>query len=452
MSRDDRVLYLAPDRIELALARLGQVTADTVECAAIPLDSAGNGCQVTEPLAVLHAMWSAEAQTERADTSLHAVVSNRYVRWQTIPWSDTLLNRKSSEAQYRFQFATVWGEGGAEAAVYAADDAPYGMPRVVMSMEAATVDHLKDTAREHGATLVSLRPMIVAAWDAVSHRIAEKEYAFCTVEQDSMTLAVIRGDRMQTVITQAWSSDWAASLDLFWRRAVLRDTLLSGIGTLYTLNLTEPMIAATLPKGGVIALLDVPGVVAANENAPPAALILAAGRGRNTLDFIAQPVRFNGWRLSLLAAGVLLASVALGQVWSHHISMDGFQRELAQSNTSVRPHARTRSASERRDLDARILSVNEAIGQLNLPVTALLRAIQPPRDVRVALLGMEVTGRNAGMLKISAEARTGQEMATYVAYLAEKKLFETVYLTKHEIAEHDPERPFRFTLEATWRE
>jgi hypothetical protein len=446
------VLYLAPDRIELASAKLGQVAADTVERAAVPPGSAGNGCNMTDPLAALSAAWPTEMQTDHGDTSLHAVVSNRYVRWQTLPWSDALLKRKSSEAQHRFQFATVWGETGADAAVYAAADAPYGLPRVVMSMDGAAVDHLKSLVREQGATLVSLRPMIVAAWDAMRHRIAEKVYAFCTVEQDSLTLAVIRGGRMQAVVTHAWSGDWVVALELFWRRQVLRDTSLSGIGALYTLNLTEPMIAANLPKDGVIALLDVPGMAVTNKNTTPAALILAAAPRRKTLDFVTQPVRFNGWRLALLAASVLLASLALWQVWHYQIYTEGFQRELAQSTVFVQPLARTRSASERRELDARILTVNEAIGQLNLPVTALLRAIQPPRDVRVALLGMDVTGRDAGMLKISAEARTGQEMATYVAYLAEKKLFGTVYLTKHEIAEHDAERPFRFTLEATWRE
>jgi len=458
VSQADCVIYLAPDRVEFALSKLGQVMADTVIHAVVSPAANGTGNWMAEALAVLRAAWPLNTRpTPATARRVYVVISNRYVRWQLLPWNDALLDRKTSEAQYRSVFSAVWSNVLAGNVVYEADDAPYGMPRAVMSMEGAAVDDLKSLVNEHGDKLVSLRPMIAAAWDAVCDRISEKDYAFCTVEQDSLTLAVIRGGRMQAVTTQTWNEDWVDVLDLFWRRAMLRDASLSGIGKIYTLNMTEPVVAINFPKTSPIMLLDVQRIGATGNDATPVALNLAAALSldaatHSTLDFIRQPLRYKGWRLGLLVTGVLLTGVAVWQGWQYHVNMEGVQHRIEQVNATVQPLVRTRSASEQRALDIKVRAINEAIGQLNLPITSLLRAIQPPRDVRVVLLGMDVAGRNMGVLKISAEARTGQEMATYVAYLSDKRIFDTVYLTKHEIAEHDPEQPFRFTLEATWRE
>lgn len=75
-------------------------------------------------------------------------------------------------------------------------------------------------------------------------------------------------------------------------------------------------------------------------------------------------------------------------------------------------------------------------------------------DLRVAVLSLTTTpatsSSQASRVKIVAEARTGADMARYVAFLAERKPFTGAYLSEHEIDENAPERPYRFTLEAEW--
>ena len=74
--------------------------------------------------------------------------------------------------------------------------------------------------------------------------------------------------------------------------------------------------------------------------------------------------------------------------------------------------------------------------------------------MRVAVLSMEAAtsekDEQVAIVKVQAEARTGAEMANYVAFLAERKPFGRAYLVQHEIDETSQERPYRFTVEALW--
>jgi hypothetical protein len=101
--------------------------------------------------------------------------------------------------------------------------------------------------------------------------------------------------------------------------------------------------------------------------------------------------------------------------------------------------------------------VNAAVRELNLPISALLAALQPPADLRVAVLGVDVTSgaqaaAGTSSVKISAQARAGADMARYVAYVAQRRPFDSAYLVRHEIAGDAPDRPYRFTVEAAWKE
>lgn len=179
------------------------------------------------------------------------------------------------------------------------------------------------------------------------------------------------------------------------------------------------------------------------------------------LDFVPGPPPVRGWRLALLVFG-LLVSIGTGVRWwlqaDATAALEG-QLSRAQPRAVAIP---VRSAARQRKLEMQAKAIGEAVRQLNLPITDLIKTLQPPKDIRVALLGLDVGGKGvgsesdgvnaAGVLKIAAEARTPQEMTTYVAFLGDQPLFRSVYLVKHEIHAASPERPYRFLLEAQWRE
>jgi hypothetical protein len=175
------------------------------------------------------------------------------------------------------------------------------------------------------------------------------------------------------------------------------------------------------------------------------------------LNFIPVAAPVMGWRLLLLLLGAC-ALLAWGQRWQAQNAVNAqLQQQLAQSRPVPKASAPTRSAEQQRDLEAHAKVVAEAVRQLNLPVAKLFAALQPPKDIRVALLALDLNAKTgsggSSLLKITAEARTPQEMMAWVAFLDEQALFQSVYLVKHELAvsQGGGEPGWRFLLEAQWR-
>jgi hypothetical protein len=102
----------------------------------------------------------------------------------------------------------------------------------------------------------------------------------------------------------------------------------------------------------------------------------------------------------------------------------------------------------------RMAAVNAAIQRLNLPLDAVLASVRPPKDLRVALVGLEAAGtaQSASALKITADAASPEEMTRYVAYLADRGPFGQAELVRHEVtAGPNGLVLFRFSVEAAWR-
>jgi Tfp pilus assembly protein PilN len=94
-------------------------------------------------------------------------------------------------------------------------------------------------------------------------------------------------------------------------------------------------------------------------------------------------------------------------------------------------------------------AVNTAVLQLNLPWRALHDAIGSATPASIALLVLEPDARKR-RIKLTAEAKSSEDMIAYVAGLKQQELFSDVTLTRHEINDQDPNRPIRFQLEAEW--
>ncbi|MES2128101.1 MAG: hypothetical protein V4463_12575 [Pseudomonadota bacterium] len=166
------------------------------------------------------------------------------------------------------------------------------------------------------------------------------------------------------------------------------------------------------------------------------------------INFVTRAAPLTGWRFALLVVGVLaLGATSLFAIVQLRIAAR-LETDLAQAQPR-RAERPTLSVTQQRDQEQQIKSINDAVRQLNLPVTRLIKTVQAPRDIRVALLGMDLA---AGTLKISAEGETARDMINYVAYLGEQSLFTSVYLVKHEANLASPDHPYRFQLEAQWRD
>lgn len=101
--------------------------------------------------------------------------------------------------------------------------------------------------------------------------------------------------------------------------------------------------------------------------------------------------------------------------------------------------------------ETQALAVNKVIGQLNLPWRDLFDALEAATPASIALLEIEPDA-NKHLLRGAAEAKTSADMIGYIEALKKQSLFKNVELTKHEINDQDPNKPFRFQFEAIWNE
>jgi Tfp pilus assembly protein PilN len=125
----------------------------------------------------------------------------------------------------------------------------------------------------------------------------------------------------------------------------------------------------------------------------------------------------------------------------------------AQAQAQVRTQAQARTAPElvRPPVpEAQAAAVNAAVQQLNLPWRALHDALQASTPANIALLALEPDAKKSS-LRITAEAKSSDDMIAYVEQLQKADWFTTVLLSRHEINEQDPNRPIRFQIDALWR-
>ncbi len=100
--------------------------------------------------------------------------------------------------------------------------------------------------------------------------------------------------------------------------------------------------------------------------------------------------------------------------------------------------------------ESQAAAVNAAVLQLNLPWRALHDALQAGTPANIALLALEPDAKKSS-LRITAEAKSSDDMIAYIEQLQKGDWFSAVLLSRHEINEQDPNRPIRFQLDAQWR-
>jgi len=174
------------------------------------------------------------------------------------------------------------------------------------------------------------------------------------------------------------------------------------------------------------------------------------------IDFAPRSLRRTLLRTPPRSAGFLFAVACLCfatvLTWSRYqedqAELEALQAALAARTRAARPLPVV-AAPKVAVSEAQARAVNAAVMQLNLPWRELHEAVRAATPDSVALLALEPDAKQR-TLRITAEARTSDDMLAYVARMQEQRWFGTVLLSRHEIAEQDPNRPLRFQLLAQW--
>src|SRR5688572_12892261 len=95
--------------------------------------------------------------------SATVVLSNHFVRYAVVPWSDALAGAAEEEAYLRHHFAKIHGERAKAWTLRAAEDR-HGVPRLASAIDSALLEELKSGFPKGGkARLASVQPELMEA-------------------------------------------------------------------------------------------------------------------------------------------------------------------------------------------------------------------------------------------------------------------------------------------------
>ncbi|MDR1935081.1 MAG: hypothetical protein LBS49_05805 [Candidatus Accumulibacter sp.] len=413
----------------------------------LPMPPIGGEAALLEAIAAAEREMLACAD-KSAVCEVRVLVADSWLAQTELPW--TMAMRRPAAAQASAAtLIELAGFDGDWARPMSLDDAPYGLPRLAVAYPQTLIAGLERLVAALGARLGSVLPFSVAAWETIPRRGKQTLAALAILDRGLLVFAFGSGRLGEVAVRRSPPGDGesARSLRESWRRMCLRRPELAGLKSLTVIALDAS--AAGAPEAP-FEPFDLSGGPA---NGLPVSLRLAARAHavRHALDAVPQhPHPSSGTRAALALGAVLLAAMT-GQLITNAREIGALATRIDEIRPAPVPVV-VEPAWSRGELP-RVHAVNAAIRELNLPVAAILRALQPPPEIRVAVLGIDasaVADEGTRSVKVFAEAPTGAEMARYVGFVSARRPFISAYLNKHEIVEAAAGRSFRFTLEVRW--
>jgi hypothetical protein len=154
----------------------------------------------------------------------------------------------------------------------------------------------------------------------------------------------------------------------------------------------------------------------------------------------------------MLIVGVVLVSVASLEYRAVRAELAAHQVKLAEVRKSGKRVGASAARGRSGDVTAAVHEFNvarNALQRLSLRWTELFAALESAPASNVALLAIEPdAGKN--VVKVTAEAKSAEDMLGYVERLQAASGLSEVVLASHQVRASDPLLPMRFTVVASW--
>jgi hypothetical protein len=444
----------------IGAARIQAMLVPAVGDAVLLLDEAFAGMQLDGSLnEVGHDGIGLAAALGRLEDSsargarIRAVLSDRWLSSACVPWDASQYQARTARAGAQ-AYVQAAGHDCSAGDTLRFDDAPWHAARLAIGYPASLLGALHAWAQRTGGSLESVLSLAAAV------SMARRQSAPGSGAPVSAVIEPITGGPDTESVFHAVLIKWAAAgmrLEEVCARplvGVLSDPAEAVVPVVRRLSWSSaPEVPQAQPA---IEVIDFSRPVQAGHLSGLLswwAVDLAARRRLRVhpLDAVARYPAWTGvqaFAVAALASACLVAGLRLA---SDHAA-------LRTAREAALPVAgRTFAPAQSREELRKVTAINTAISELNVPLPSLMRALQPPKDIRIALLGLELGSAGADTsrpaLKIGAEAPTSQDMTRYVAYLGERKPFTKAYLTRHEVTDAGSgPSSFRFVVEVEWKE
>lgn len=159
----------------------------------------------------LDALAGRVAAGELAGAEVTLVLSNCFVHYALVPWSEALGGKEEELAFARHCFARVYGSE-AQAWALKLSPAATGQARLACAIEQKLVDGLSASMAALGSGYRSLQPHLMASFNRFRARLGERPAWLVVAEPGLLCLALVQGGHWHSVRTLKVGPDWAREL------------------------------------------------------------------------------------------------------------------------------------------------------------------------------------------------------------------------------------------------
>jgi hypothetical protein len=207
------------ERLRRGLRSAEVVETHTLACAAPEADDA----PWTRALGSLE---SGLRAMKAGKTDLRVILSNHFVRYALVPWSDQISDKDEEQAFIRHCFAQTYGD---DAKHWALRMSPcgYGETQVASAIDQGLLEGVERVANTHGLRLVSLQPYLMAMFNQWHRLIPDSGAWFVIAEPGRLCVSQLQNGIWHTLRTVKVGDDLRGAL----LKLLEREFLISESGT-----------------------------------------------------------------------------------------------------------------------------------------------------------------------------------------------------------------------------
>jgi hypothetical protein len=214
--RDELQIALSPAGV--AMVRLGRglkqaaVSQQELACAATQPGEA--------PWAKSLECLERALQEHKGKADATVLLSNHFVRYALVPWSEQISDANEEQAFIRHCFTKTYG---AEAQHWALRMSPsgYGETQVACAIDQGLLDGLERAATSHGLRLASLQPYFMAAYNQWRRQLPDAVVWFVVAEPGRLCLSLLVRGQWRILRAVKVGSDWRDTLSKLLEREYL---------------------------------------------------------------------------------------------------------------------------------------------------------------------------------------------------------------------------------------
>lgn len=206
---------LTPERVTLARVsrrwRAKVVAKQLVDCAATePAD--WRACIKALELAVQEPAW------QGAEASV--VISNHFVRYALVPWSEHLITDEEKHAWIKHHFVELYGEPGAPAEYRWSEDRP-DVRCVASAIEAEFMGRIRAAFEGTSLRLHSVQPYLMAVFNRWKRRIQGAPAWLVLPENGRVCIATVANNQWRKITSRPVARDWESDMSLMLGRELM---------------------------------------------------------------------------------------------------------------------------------------------------------------------------------------------------------------------------------------